>query len=170
MTTDSNHIRPAQFEDAAPIFELVKQHPEELVPRSISDIAQNIDRFLVSEMDGKVVGTVSWHILPEIGLPKNPSVEIKSLAVKEHSRNLGIGQALVMHAIESIRHLQPSQIIALTFHPEFFRKMGFTETPKEKLMHKIYTGCINCTKSDSPFTCPETAMSLTLGQSKSNVS
>jgi hypothetical protein len=29
-------------------------------------------------------------------------------------------------------------------------------------MHKIYTGCINCTKYDSPFTCPEVAMALTL--------
>jgi len=27
-------------------------------------------------------------------------------------------------------------------------------------MHKIYTGCINCTKYDSPFTCPEVAMVL----------
>jgi hypothetical protein len=25
-------------------------------------------------------------------------------------------------------------------------------------MHKLYTGCINCTKHANPFTCPEIAM------------
>jgi len=25
-------------------------------------------------------------------------------------------------------------------------------------MHKLYTGCINCTKHTDPFTCPEIAM------------
>ena len=27
-----------------------------------------------------------------------------------------------------------------------------------KIMHKLYTGCINCTKHADPFTCPEKAM------------
>jgi amino-acid N-acetyltransferase len=54
------------------------------------------------------------------------------------------------------------QIIALTFAPDFFRKLGFKEIPKRKLMHKIYMGCINCAKYDSPFTCPEIAMGLTM--------
>jgi len=25
-------------------------------------------------------------------------------------------------------------------------------------MHKLYTGCMNCTKHANPFTCPEIAM------------
>ena len=27
-----------------------------------------------------------------------------------------------------------------------------------KVMHKLYTGCVNCTKHTDPFTCPEIAM------------
>jgi hypothetical protein len=38
--------------------------------------------------------------------------------------------------------------------------MGFKEVPKASLMHKLYMGCINCTKYDSPFTCPEVAMAM----------
>ncbi|NLB56022.1 MAG: GNAT family N-acetyltransferase, partial [Lentisphaerae bacterium] len=53
-------------------------------------------------------------------------------------------------------------IIVLTFTPEFFAKFGFVETSKEKLMHKLYMGCMNCTKYDSPFTCPEVAMTLNI--------
>ena len=61
-----------------------------------------------------------------------------------------------------MRLLEPAQVIALTFTPAFFVQMGFREVPKQGLMHKIYTGCINCTKYDSPFTCPERAMALDL--------
>ena len=46
----------------------------------------------------------------------------------------------------------------LTFAPEFFGAMGFHEIPKTQIMHKLYTGCVNCTKHTDPFTCPEIAM------------
>ncbi|NQT91700.1 MAG: GNAT family N-acetyltransferase [Lentisphaerae bacterium] len=151
-------IRTAGFEDAEAIFRLVKEYPDELLPRALSDIVQNIDRFLVGDVRGEVAGTVSWQILPEIGMPRDPSVEIKSLAVRKNMRGSGIGAALVRAAVERIEAVHPARIIALTFTPEFFLKMGFVETPKESLMHKIYQGCINCTKYDSPFTCPEVAM------------
>ena len=36
--------------------------------------------------------------------------------------------------------------------------LGFTIVPKTSLMHKLYIGCINCVKHESPFTCPEQAM------------
>ena len=160
MKADDTIIRAAGFEDAEAIFALVKQHPEEVLPRPISDIVQNIDRFLVCAGRGRVLGTVSWQILPEIGAPRQPTVEIKSLAVDTEHRSAGIGRALVLAAIERVRDLHPAQIIALTFTPAFFSKLGFREVPKEKLMHKLYMGCINCTKYDSPFTCPETAMAL----------
>lgn len=154
------HTRSADFSDAEAIFSLIKTYPEELLPRPISDIVQNIDRFLVCDLDGKLTGTVSWQILPEIGAPRNPSVEIKSLAVEKKHHNSGIGHALVSEAIAKINTLHPVQIIALTFVPEFFEGMGFKRVAKETLMHKMYMGCINCTKHDSPFTCPEIAMVL----------
>ena len=162
MTKDGYTIRNASFDDAVAIFNTIKSHPEQLVPRSISDIIQNIDRFLVGVVAGQVAGTVSWAILPEIGQTRDPTVEIKSLAVNASARSLGLGRALVETAIERVRILHPEQIIVLTFTPEFFRKFGFSEVAKEKLMHKLYMGCINCSKYDSPFTCPEVAMSLKL--------
>jgi N-acetylglutamate synthase-like GNAT family acetyltransferase len=153
-------VRNAGFEDAGAIFRLIKSYPNELLARPISDIVENIDRFLVCERDGRVAGTVSWQILPEIGFSKHPSVEIKSLAVHRKCRARGIGSALVEAAIKRIKSLHPVQIIVLTFVPEFFASLGFRKTAKEKLMHKLYMGCINCTKYDSPFTCPEVAMSM----------
>jgi amino-acid N-acetyltransferase len=153
-------VRDAEFDDAAGIFGLIKRNPRELVPRPISDIVQNIDRFLVCATRGKVVGTISWAILPEIGKAAHPSVEIKSLAVEKSYRAKGLGRTLLRAAIERVKELQPEEIIVLTFTPDFFRKFGFIEVAKETLMHKLYTGCLNCSKYDSPFTCPEVAMTL----------
>lgn len=162
MAKSSYKVRSAGFADALAIFAMVKDNPDELLPRPISDIRQNIDRFIVAEDDGRIIGTVAWQILPEIGVARTPSVEIKSLAVAEDSRKLGIGRALVLAAIERIKPLCPSEIIVLTFHSGFFRKMGFGRVRKESLMHKLYAGCVNCAKYDSPFTCPEVAMRLRL--------
>lgn len=162
MEKPSYIVRGAGFADTTAIFNLIRAHPQELVPRSMNDIIQNTDRFLVAEADGRVVGTVSWGILPEIGRAAHPTVEIKSLAVEAAYRGAGIGRALVEAAIERIKALHPEQIIVLTFAPDFFRKFGFQEIPKERIMHKLYTGCLNCAKYDNPLTCPEIAMALPL--------
>ncbi|MBI2441339.1 MAG: GNAT family N-acetyltransferase [Lentisphaerae bacterium] len=159
-------IRNAGFEDAGAIYALIKEHPREVVPRAISDIVQNIDRFLVCEAKGRrkvarrIIGTAAWQILPEIGKARNPSIEIKSVAVQNRYRRRGIGSALVKATIQRIKRFHPAQIVVLTFTTAFFRRFGFHEVPKETLMHKLYMGCINCTKYDSPFTCPEVAMTL----------
>lgn len=160
-------VRPAAFLDVSSIFTLIRNQPEELVARSRNDILQNIDRALVAEKDGKVVGTASWAVLPEPSSAKHPSMEIKSVAVDAGVRGLGVGRALVQEALSRIEPLRPEQVIVLTFVPEFFRKFGFSEVPKDKLMHKIYSGCLNCTRYDSPFTCPEIAMSLMLNPPES---
>ncbi len=155
-------IREATFGDASIIFTLIRSYPDELVPRSKSDILQSIDRFLVAEIDGAVAGAISWGILPELGSARHPSVEIKSLAVLAEHHNKGIGKDLVNAVIERIEHFRPEQIVTLTFSPDFFRRFGFREVAKETLMHKLYTGCLNCTRYDSPFTCPEVAMARTV--------
>ena len=162
MSKKKQIIRQAEFRDAEAIFTLVKKYPKELLARPIGDIVENIDRFMVCEIKGKIAAAVSWQILPEIGKPHQPSVEIKSLAVSTRYRNIGIGKALVTKAIEKIKGMNPTQIIALTFKPDFFFKLGFKVVPKETLVHKIYAGCINCTKYDSPFTCPEVAVAMSL--------
>ena len=160
MTDTAHIIRPAGFGDAEGIFALIQEFKDELLPRSMSDIVKNIDRFVVADIGGAIVGTVSWQILPEIGAPRNPSVEIKSLSVAARCHRRGVGSALVRAAIYRIDQLRPEQIIVLTFAPEFFGSLGFKKVPKEKLIHKIYNGCVNCSKYDSPFTCPEIAMVL----------
>ena len=162
MPTLKRRIRPAVLADAQGIFDLIKSYPDELIARSLNDIIQNIDRFVVCEQDGRIVGCAASCILPEMGDPDRTGVEIQSVAVASDLRGSGMGTSLVRAVIDRIRPFGPSQAIVLTFAPEFFRRLGFREVPKSQLMHKLYMGCINCTKHANPFTCPEIAMALDL--------
>lgn len=156
-------IRTAVLGDAKVIFDMIRAHSDALVPRAIGDIVENIDRFVIAETaEREVVGCASWKIFPEIGNPEGAAVEIQSVAVSEAYRRRGIGEALVRRVIESVRKFDAMQVIVLTFAPEFFKSLGFVEIPKTQVMHKLYIGCMGCTKHANPFTCPEIAMAYSI--------
>ena len=152
------HVRKATLKDVEKIFALIHINRDLLVPRSVGDIVSHIDRFLIAEVDGEMAGCAAYQIHPEIGDIEGATVEIQSVAVKTVYRRQGLGKALVEKAIDSVRSFNPREVLVLTFAPEFFKSLGFSEIPKTKVMHKLYTGCINCTKHADPFTCPEIAM------------
>ncbi len=153
-------IRAADIRDAVAIFDLIRANPDELIARPLGDIVQHIDRFVVADEAGAIAGCASWGILPEVGDTSRASIEIKSVAVKPAWRRHGLGRALVLAVIERVAPLRLSQLIVLTFTPPFFAKLGFVEIPKTQIMHKIYSGCLACTKHANPFTCPEVAMEM----------
>ena len=162
MSTNHVTIRPANFKDTKAIYNLIKDNSEQLLTRSMSDIVQNIDRFLVAlGRDGaEPIGAISYDFLPEIGDPLRTAIELKSVCVKDGWRGKGVGKKLVEEQISRVMPLAPHQIVVLTFAVGFFEKLGFSVVPKTTLMHKLYIGCINCVKHESPFTCPEQAMVL----------
>ena len=137
---------------------MIRNHADELVPKPMGDIVASIDRFVVAEMDGEIVGCAAYSILPEIGAAERATVEIQSVAVVGSHRKLGIGRALVETLLKRIAVFRPVDALVLTFAPGFFAKLGFVEIPKSKVMHKLYSGCLHCTKHADPFTCPEIAM------------
>ena len=153
--------RKADLNCVIDIHRLIRGNPDELIVRPIGDIIRNIDRFYVIYRDGVLAGCVSYTILPEAGDYAKTSVEISSLVVRDDFRGLGLGRRLVSSVVQAIRELHVRQIIALTLTPDFFRNLYFVEIPKTEILHKIYTGCINCMKHTNPFTCPEVAMVYT---------
>ena len=158
MSTSQPTLRKASFSDGPAIFKCIKAHPNELVPRPLSNILLNIDRFLVADLDGEIVGTASWAVLPELDPAKNPSIEIQSVSVRDDLQKQGLGRRLVEAALARVAEFNPDQIIVLTFTPPFFASLGFVPVSKETLLYKLYKGCMNCAKYDNPLTCPEVAM------------
>ncbi len=151
-------IRRATLEDVLQIHRLIQNYPHELILRPVNNIVENIDRFTVGVCGKEIVACACWQILPEIGCPEGATVELQSVAVKSTFRGQGIGKKLLKFVLQRIEGFKPAQAIVLTFEPEFFGKMGFVEIEKTKIIHKIYRGCIYCTKHTNPFTCPEIAM------------
>jgi len=160
--SDSLVVRPAVLRDVPGISALIRTYPDELIARPPNNIVENIDRFTLVERAGEIVACACWQILPEIGDTENATVEIQSVAVRPDLRGGQIGTRLIAAVLARIRPFNPAQALVLTFAPGFFSKLGFKEISKQKIMHKIYRGCIYCTKHADPFTCPEIAMALDL--------
>jgi len=154
-------IRAATLGDAEGVYALVAENSDQLVPRSLGSIVETIDRFVLAKADGKPVGCAAYQIHPEIGDAEAASVEIVSVAVKAAFRRRGVGRRLVEAVLAKVAAFRPREVVVLTFAPAFFRSLGFVEIAKTEIMHKLYTGCINCTKHANPYTCPEIAMRRT---------
>lgn len=164
MENESFCVRKGRLSDAEKIYALIHLHNYLLVPRSLGNIVENIDRFLVAEAKGTILGCAAYSIHPELGAPESATVEIQSVAVLTPYRRQGVGRALIAATVDVIRTTGTHEAVVLTFAPAFFGALGFHEIPKTKILHKLYTGCINCTKHSDPYTCPEIAMVLELAK------
>ncbi|PIU41122.1 MAG: GNAT family N-acetyltransferase [Candidatus Omnitrophica bacterium CG07_land_8_20_14_0_80_42_15] len=135
-------LKKADLSDSKKIHALINHFAakDEMLPRSLSEIYENIRDFFVYKEKGKVCGCCALHICWE-GLG-----EIKSLAVSNNKWGLGIGTKLVEACMDEARKLKLAQAFALTYKPEFFKKLGFKRVPKSKFPHKIWRECINCPK------------------------
>lgn len=144
-------IRNARIPDAKTICSLINYYAEhdKMLFRSLADIYEAIQAFLVAERDGKVIGccalAVVWSDL----------AEVKSLAVAADERGKGVGLALVTAAVDQARQLGVPRVFALTLEAKFFERAGFTVIKKEELPMKVWSDCARCPKQDE---CDEIAV------------
>ena len=114
-------VRPSHVRDARTISGLIGLYVADgtLLPRTPEFVAERIIDFLVSEVDGRVVGCVH---LDEY----SPSlVEVRSLAVDPDHQGRGIGTALVNAAEELARVREYATVFAVSSNDEFFRARGY---------------------------------------------
>ncbi len=135
-------IRKAKLKDVQEIQQLIKLYSArgEMLPRSLSELYDNIRDFYVSIRNGKVVGICALHICWD------DLAEVRSLAVGPKARNKGIGAKLVKTCLEESKALGAKRIFALTYQPEFFERLDFKRVDKSVLPHKIWTDCLKCVK------------------------
>jgi amino-acid N-acetyltransferase len=147
-------IRKAKIADIRDIQKLVNEfaRKEEMIPRSINELYENIRDFVVSEEKGKIFGVCALHVLWE------DLAEIRSLAVKKESQRKGIGKKMVTQCLGEAKALGVKRVFALTYQPLFFKKMGFTDIDKSDLPQKIWGDCIRCPKFPE---CDEFALIFT---------
>jgi amino-acid N-acetyltransferase len=113
--------RRATVRDAKAISDLIGLYVADgtLLPRTPEFIAERVIDFLVTEVDGRVVGCVH---LDEY----SPSlVEVRSLAVDPEHQGRGIGVGLVKAAEELARRREYATVFAVSSNDEFFRARGY---------------------------------------------
>jgi len=151
------NVRNATISDVKAIHALVSSYAErdQMLFRSVSDIYENLQMFLVAELDGAVVGCCSLEII------WSDLAEIKSLAVDQNQTNKGVGKMLVTAALEQAHQLGVPQVFALTLKPDFFQKLNFRVVTKETLPMKVWSDCAKCPKQDN---CDEVAVIKTVSR------
>jgi len=144
-------VRNARIADAKAICSLINYYAEhdKMLFRSLADIYENMQTFLVAERDDKLVGCCALEVI------WSDLAEIKSLAVAAQERGTGIGTALVKAALDQARQLGVPRVFALTLEPKFFQRAGFAVVKKEELPMKVWSDCARCPKQDE---CDEIAV------------
>jgi amino-acid N-acetyltransferase len=144
-------IRKAKLDDVKEMQRLIKLYSSRgaVLPRSLSDLYDHLRDFFVYSKNRALVGICALHICWE------DLAEIRSLIVKEESRNAGIGAKLVKACIQESKSLGVHRVFALTNRPDFFERLGFKQVDKGVLPHKIWTDCLHCVKFPD---CDEVAL------------
>lgn len=144
-------IRKARAKEAEEIKKLIDYYAlkNAMLPRSLSEIYENLRDFWVWEEKKRVIACAALHVSwMDLG-------EIKSLAVAKSYTRRGIGTALVSECLREAVGLGLKKIFVLTYKPEFFKKRDFEFINKEKLPSKVWSECVRCVKFPN---CNEVAL------------
>ncbi|MFL6621083.1 MAG: N-acetyltransferase [Sulfurifustis sp.] len=144
-------LRPAAIGDVPYIHHLIEQYAAQgnLLPRPMSELYRHLRDFFVLEVGGTVAGCGALEIFTEdLG-------EVRSLVVADEYKGRGYGKMLVERIIEEARQIGLRRLMALTYVPPFFHKVGFKTVPKETLPEKVWGVCVKCYKFNN---CDEIAV------------
>lgn len=116
-------IRPAHSEDIPGILSLLGPLEDAgfLVRRSRETIEHELDRFVVVERDGLIIGTAALEPFAE-----DKTGELYCLAVNPRYRESGRGEQLVEYVVDRARAMGLESLFVLTTQTaHFFRERGF---------------------------------------------
>lgn len=133
-------IEKAKIGDPPALLAIINEFAQRelMLARSLNDIYEALRDFFVWREDGRILGCVALHICWQ-GLG-----EVRSLAVVKEAQGRGIGAELVKSCLTEAAQMGMQRVFVLTYVPEFFKKLGFAEYPKENLPHKVWTDCLRC--------------------------
>ncbi|MDD3158238.1 N-acetyltransferase [Anaeromusa sp.] len=145
------HLRKATFGDVEAIHKLVNDYAQQgvMLPRSRNSIYETLRDVIIAEEDDRLVGVGSLH------LSWDALAEVRALAIAPGFQRRGIGRQIVEELLIEGRALGVKTFFTLTYQPEFFGTLGFSEVTKEELPQKVWKECINCPKFPN---CDEVAM------------
>ena len=127
-------IRPARTPDVRTIRGLIDEYSGDghLLAKAAVTIFEDIQEFVVVEVDGEVVGCGALHVMWE------DLAELRTVAVAGTHVRSGIGSMIVTELIQRARDLGIRRLFCLTFMVDFFVEHGFDEIDEAPVDHDVY--------------------------------
>jgi len=144
-------IEKAKISNVPQMHKLINHCAEkdEMLPRSLSELYENMRDCFVAKDGDKLLGCVALHVF------WSDLAEIRSLAVAEDSRDKGLGAELVRACMKEADELGIPTVFCLTYHPELFKRFQFKQVDKMELPRKVWSECYRCPKFPD---CDEVAL------------
>jgi len=154
-------LRKAKIKDVVQIQELINHFAalDEMLPRSQSELYENVRDFFVIDQKGTIVACGALHITWK------DLAELKSLVVASSMQSQGLGKKIVEACFAEAKKIGIARIFALTYKPQFFMKQGFHKIDRSLLPHKVWTECIKCVKFPD---CNEVPLIIDLKEQSQN--
>lgn len=146
-----NSVEKARINDVPQMHQMVNYFADKglMLPRSLSEIYENIRDFFVVRQDERVIACAALHV------SWADLAEIKSVVVAEDSQLQRLGAQLVDACLKEARALGIPTVFCLTYQPAFFEKFGFSQVDKMQLPRKVWSECFRCPKFPD---CDEVAL------------
>jgi amino-acid N-acetyltransferase len=148
-------IRKAKLSDVPELYRLISYYAGEhiILPRTLPELYENVWEFTVAEDESSVVGCAALRLYSQ------ELAEIRSMCVDPARKSQGIGREISNRLIREADGFGVKTVFALTMSPEFFEKLGFRESPKERFPTKVWRDCLRCDRFSC---CNEKAVTLEL--------
>jgi len=148
-------LRRARVSDVTVIHRLINHFAarDEMLPRSLNELYENLRDYFVIENGGEVVGCCALHVT------WGDLAEVKGLAVREDHQGKRLGDLLVRACLDDAKGLGLTRLFVLTYIPDYFQRFGFRPVDKSELPQKVWSECIRCPKFPD---CGEISMALDL--------
>jgi len=127
-------IRPARTGDVLTIRGLIDTYAPDrrLLSKHTVTIYEDVQEFIVAEIDGQVIGCGALHVMWEdLG-------EVRTLAVKPEMQGKGIGSQILDALLGQAKSLGLRRLFCLTFETEFFGKAGFVAIEDAPVDASVY--------------------------------
>jgi amino-acid N-acetyltransferase len=140
LTLAIPRLRKATSADAAALHGLITSHTVEgrLLPRTLAELTQNADRFVVATLRRRVVGCA------ELAPLSHAVAEVRSLVVDREHRGRGLGRRIIEELRSRARREGFDQLCAFGHDPAIFARMGFVMVSHRDIPEKIETDCRRC--------------------------
>jgi amino-acid N-acetyltransferase len=127
-------VRRARTGDVRAIHRIVSGYVDRgvLLGKQLVTLYEDVQDFLVADLDGKVVGCGALHVMWD------DLAEVRTVAVDPDIRGRGVGHALVAELVATARELGVQRVFVLTFEHRFFARHGFREIEGTPVPAEVY--------------------------------